>query len=912
MRKGILIGIGILIILLALAGTGSARPSYSSNCGQGGCHTANGSFNGTIYANIHKFDGISAPTTTLVSCGYCHIQPPSGAPNPYNMSLTSNGSSYNGTHRYNATTLASVILAAPACFNCHDNVTNNSFTRLSDTPTYLNSTTCSNCHKAKYDNWTNTMHRVMLTNNTTAVAMNLPTPEIGWANISYVIVSKFAFVYFNLTGYAPAQNDTYETDTKEFINYRAGKPYGTCGSCHTTGWNTSGWSNITLNGTLPGINGTFVEPGIGCERCHQPAGNGHQVVVNYSSNLCIECHTGSSHVTGWASGSHGTPLNASTNSCSLSCHSPFDSYKNLTVTSSSATNVACGVCHNVHNMTDSKYAETFSNGNYDNETWANISDAKFSYFNATASRDAGTDIFETLLSGLLFAGSDSRKDTTYGNSAINVTGPESEVLCSMCHYKHGLAQIAGANLTHSRNTTAQSSWATCIDCHMQGANASVGRDMMKLHANDPFADVNKSCGSATTCHSTSSQNLSASNLSIVPIQREWKATAHNDKETSINKSSNSSFYLNGTSGTAKSRYNSCLKCHSPFDWNPATDSNTTNVQLSSDFKGIVCNVCHNIHDMGDWINETGKVYGWYNRDAINNSGVYQANYTAMDNTTELCGNCHSNIRIGNTGPGWASSTSTTPIKPHGYPAKDVFVGSWKQTSDLNFECIDCHMYRNKTNATGSLLNDSEKITGHSFAVNESGLQNTTRCSGCHDGTNYGTIASVIGQIQTDTQAKWNTTNAIVLGALARYNLYPGTKNVSADKIAQAYWNLKLVDSDESWGVHDPVEANLLLDNAVTLAESSNASLGQLVSTVNLTAGWNLKALQNASSDTSPVSVMSSVASNITVVWGYNTSNPSDPWELYDPAMPTSLNDLTEIVSGEGYWIYAIRDCVWTV
>src|SRR3972149_7108279 len=120
------------------------------------------------------------------------------------------------------------------------------------TSTYLNSTTCKNCHKAKYDNWTNTLHRVMLTENTTAQAMGLPEPEVNWENISYVIVSKFAFVYFNLTGYAPAQNDTYDTETKEFINYRAGKPYGTCGNCHTTGWNTSDWNASLLNGILPG------------------------------------------------------------------------------------------------------------------------------------------------------------------------------------------------------------------------------------------------------------------------------------------------------------------------------------------------------------------------------------------------------------------------------------------------------------------------------------------------------------------------------------------------------------------------------------------------------------------------------------------------------------------------------------
>jgi len=176
-RNLILMGLGILVILLALAGTGSARPSYGNNCGS--CHNADGSL--MVISSLKSTNlMVFQHRVRLWSCGYCHIQPPRGSANPYNMSLTSNGSLYNSTHRYNATTLASVKLAAPACANCHVDVINNDFTRLSGTPTYLTSTTCENCHKAKYDNWTNTLHRVMLTEKSKAQAMNLPEPEVGW------------------------------------------------------------------------------------------------------------------------------------------------------------------------------------------------------------------------------------------------------------------------------------------------------------------------------------------------------------------------------------------------------------------------------------------------------------------------------------------------------------------------------------------------------------------------------------------------------------------------------------------------------------------------------------------------------------------------------------------------------------
>ena len=919
MRKGILIGIGILIILLALAGIVSAQPylGYAySTCS--GCHT-NGSFNGTFFDNTHKFNG--STVTSAASCNNCHIKKPGSGANNYNMTLTSNGSYYNETHRYNATTLASEKLTATACYKCHVDVNANDFNLSNGTASYLGSAMCENCHKAKYDNWRNTMHRVILTENTTAQAMNLTLPPgFVWANISFVIIGKESITYMNETG---QRNMTYYSNGT-FAPYipSAGKDSNySCGSCHTTGYNAT---NGNQSG-LWGIIGTWNETGIGCERCHEPAGNGHQVVVNYSGYQCMECHTGKTHGTNWELGTHGALDNTghNTGSCSL-CHQPFSNYNGSSTTPAGQT---CAVCHNPHSTTDDQYGELFAPDGFNGTVMEDVKDPKLSFFNATASKAALTDIYDTLTSPiLLFSGTaDVRKyNITYGSAPINVTGPVSEVLCSMCHYAHGLGPryIANVSLTHGRNTTTNiTQWATCTDCHYQGAGGG------KNHSLNT-EDVTKSCSRGTECHVTSTQNLSLSNDSIVPVEAEWAASLHNDKDNGFYK--NDSYFANQTGFVVSStgllgpgRNNSdCMKCHSPFEWNPA--SNISNV---SDFKGITCAVCHNIHDMGESINRTGKVYSWFNRDAIYDGSRYIRNYTAMANTTELCGNCHSNDnpRIYKAGPGWngtdATNTSATvyPISSHGWPAKDLFIGSFKQKeSGLNFECIDCHMYINKTNATGGIANDTEKITGHSFKVNETRLQNTTRCNGCHDGQDhngitYDTIPDWITRVQNNTETKWNSTNSIVMGALTRYKEFSGVKNLSADKIARAYWNLRLVNSDESWGVHNPDKAITLLDEAVAFADASNASLGHaLVSTVNLTAGWNLKALENASSDTSPVSVMSSVSSNITVVWGYNTSNPADPWELYDPAMPASLNDLTAIVSGEGYWIYALRDCVWTV
>src|SRR5665648_560934 len=81
------------------------------------------------------------------------------------------------------------------------------------------------------------------------------------------------------------------------------------------------------------------------------------------------------------------------------------------------------------------------------------------------------------------------------------------------------------------------------------------------------------------------------------------------------------------------------------------------------------------------------------------------------------------------------------------------------------------------------------------------------------------------------------------------------------------------------------------------------------SSVPLTVGWNLVALTGTPANTSTASVMSSVTDNITVVWGYNKS-ALQAWEIYDPAMPSELNSIKNMVLGRGYWIYAKVDVEW--
>jgi formate-dependent nitrite reductase cytochrome c552 subunit len=872
MRKGIIFGIGILIILLALAGTGSASLDQHRGLDCYSCHSS-----GQFTSNQTTF--------------------------------------YNQTHRYNDT-----VQIVPICTVCHAGTwTYGSFdfSLKTGTPTYMGSAICEDCHKAKYDIWSNTTHAVMLTPAAKAnETMHLPLPPqlSDWSTISYVLVTKFQFSYINTTGYWLAQNDTYNTETKTFgqveynasSNYTGTNGYGTCARCHTTGYNATG-----DNSSLPGIIGNFSETGIACERCHGPAGNGHQVTVNYSSNLCTVCHAPTGHhATGWENGGHTKAQeHMDSNADCTICHSPFDKYKTGNVSVQNATAVSCGVCHNSHDITDSQYANTFNGftvGNFAADTWSVVADSKLSFFNSTASTAAGTDVFDDLESILLIKQGRNFTDR-----------PVSEKLCASCHFNHGLAHMSNVNLTHANGA------ATCIDCHMDGANAKVGRGMMNNH--DNVIDSGKSCGGAKVgCHGTSNKTIidplvGNGSESMQKRFDEWGATLHNDENVGH-------FAQNITTGNYSLKPNNCLVCHDPMNYNPAEKYNYTSVQLTKEtFKGITCMVCHNLHDMGDWFNATfnlfgtEKAYGLYEKVLVGTR--YKGTYKMVENTTELCGSCHSNDhpRLKAVGsyaePGWPSNASN-PNSPHGFPAAELFVGSWKQKGMLKFECTSCHYSTMSKDVNGTNLSQDQRIRGHSFQVNTTILMNNSRdCYTCHiTGSALGNLSTSIENVQDELHDQWNVTNVTVMSALVNVKAYTGENTSSRAKIAQAYWNIKLVDSDKSWGVHNPDGTRKLLNDAVTLANEAVDSLGEATSSVDLVVGWNLVALNGTPSVTASKDVLSSVSSNITVVWGYNASasNPIDKWELYDPAMAAELNDLKTIVPGKGYWINAIKACKWTV
>jgi len=180
--------------------------------------------------------------------------------------------------------------------------------------------------------------------------------------------------------------------------------------------------------------------------------------------------------------------------------------------------------------------------------------------------------------------------------------------------------------------------------------------------------------------------------------------------------------------------------------------------------------------------------------------------------------------------------------PNNSTQKEMFNGSYKDM--MNFECAGCHMYINKTdpgNVTEKILPDDQKVLGHTFRVNATGLQSTQKCSACHNDVTVTNISGKISEIQTGIMSMWNSTNVTVENTWEYVNSSDLEKNKSLDLLARAFFNLYMVKNDRSWGVHDPQKAKDLLNSSLSLANEANASLGQtgvltsiLVSPANVT------------------------------------------------------------------------------
>ncbi len=180
---------------------------------------------------------------------------------------------------------------------------------------YAGKDSCKQCHTGEYDEFIKSGHAYKLNKVVNGKPPKYPFTEvtelpkgITWNDVSYVIggynwkarfVGKDGYIitgsagdsdYLNQYNFA---NPVVGTDAG-WAKYHPGekRPYN-CGTCHTTGYNPD---PETHQDGLPGMVGTWAEPGITCERCHGPASlhvanpYSAKLEVNRDGELCGECH----------------------------------------------------------------------------------------------------------------------------------------------------------------------------------------------------------------------------------------------------------------------------------------------------------------------------------------------------------------------------------------------------------------------------------------------------------------------------------------------------------------------------------------------------------------------------------------------------------------------------------------------
>ena len=172
---------------------------------------------------------------------------------------------------------------------------------------FVGSQTCANCHQDYYDTFAQSGHPHALTPLADGELPALPTtaqrtpPEgLSWDDIAYVVggynwkalfVRDDGFMVTGETAQFNLDNNTLEAGN-EYVAYHAGEelPFD-CGTCHATSYNAADNQD-----GLPGMVGTFAQPGVQCEACHGPgslhvnAPQSFAMQVDRDRQACRDCH----------------------------------------------------------------------------------------------------------------------------------------------------------------------------------------------------------------------------------------------------------------------------------------------------------------------------------------------------------------------------------------------------------------------------------------------------------------------------------------------------------------------------------------------------------------------------------------------------------------------------------------------
>jgi hypothetical protein len=144
---------------------------------------------------------------------------------------------------------------------------------------------------------------------------------------------------------------------------------------------------------------------------------------------------------------------------------------------------------------------------------------------------------------------------------------------------------------------------------------------------------------------------------------------------------------------------------------------------------------------------------------------------------------------------------------------------------------------------------------------------------------FGSYGDVFAYEACDTGDKWKVYNP---------TLPPPVNTLTEVSVRQGYW------------------INMTTSDILTLSGTY-----PLETSITLCPGWNL--IGYPSMTVQPVvTALASVAGKYTLVRQYQASDLSDPWKSYSPSVPPDFNDLKNLESGYGYWIYMTEAAILTV
>lgn len=221
---------------------------------------------------------------------------------------------------------------------------------------FAGSKSCQGCHAEIFSYYVNSGHPYKLSkvaekpplypDNTSP---GVPHPPAGyeWKDISYVI-GGFGWKarFLNQQGYIlTGENTQYNLPNTQlntdahWVAYGGSKPSSkpyTCGACHTTGWVATGEEGPHQD-DLPGIHGTWAEPGVTCEACHGPSAEhvaSPSTVKPTTQENCGSCHV------------RGEPTTIDARGGLVKHH---EQYEDMLASPHKPLN--CGSCHEPHQST---------------------------------------------------------------------------------------------------------------------------------------------------------------------------------------------------------------------------------------------------------------------------------------------------------------------------------------------------------------------------------------------------------------------------------------------------------------------------------------------------------------------------------------------------------------------------------